>query len=362
MNSKDCQWLLWAVLLIAAPAQAQRTHIEIVGSSTVYPMALLVAERFDQKEPYPDPVITSTGTGSGIKLFCKGMGMDTPDITLASRPIKPAERKLCADNGVQDILEIRIGYDAITLSSIAWSFGQSLDRRELFLALAARVPDPQGSGVIDNPYQTWQQINPKLPDMPIKVFAPNKVHGTYDFFVDEVMIVGCSRFTAIAQLKESNPDEFKSICTTFRQDGRFFPLELSDYTIILNELRKDPQAVGILGALFVMRASLSAIPIENNEPTLGSIAHQTYPITRPLALYVKQARLPLVPGLARYIDEFTSEAAWGTIGAYLFSDASMVPMTRDERVSVRNDVELALKRYISARRVSAVGQGWKAMQ
>lgn len=354
MNTGNRIVTLLTILLFAAKAHAERTHIEIVGSSTVYPMAALVAEHFDRNQPYPDPVVTSTGTGEGIKLFCAGAGLGTPDIALASRPIKESEAALCANNGVKDILEVKIGYDAITLSSISWPFGQSLDRRELFLALAARVPNTQGSALIDNPYQSWQEINPELPDMPIRVFAPNKVHGTYDFFVSGGMQVGCEQFPLITRLKETAEEEFKRVCTTFRSDGRFVPMELSNYDAILQELRADPQAIGVLGALFMMRASLNAIPIEHTEPTLGTIAYQTYPLTRPLLLYVKQAHLAEVPGLARYLDEFTTESTWGTSNAYLFVNTAMVPMKRNEREQVRSEVEYFLKRYQADPRVGKV--------
>lgn len=337
--------VLWLATQVAV-AQGERP-LDIVGSSTMYPLAQQVATQFDTNGA-PAPQLRSTGTGNGFKLFCAGTGSDTPDIALASRPISAAEQALCTRNGVNSILEIRVGYDAVALSSVAWPPSTDLSRQTLFLALAAQVPAAQGDTLIANPYQSWHDIDPTLPDQSIKIVAPDSAHGTYDFFIEHVMLTGCEQVAAthpaLKDLQEHDPKSFKAVCTTFRQDGRFVTLTLDDYSVIAATLEKEPQAIGILGALFALRNHMKTLSIDSMDLSLGAISHQSYPITRPLLLYVKQDHLAALPALGRYIDEFTSERAWGTtVGAYLFHQMLMVPMPLQERKAMRDIANVALQ-------------------
>ncbi len=296
-----------AVLTVAvgnsAFAAPSRDYISIVGSSTVYPFATVVAERFGKTTDFKTPKIESTGSGGGIKLFCAGGGLDTPDIVNSSRRIKPAEVETCAKNGVKEITEIKIGYDGISLANSKKAPRLSISRKELFLALAAQVPDPKGGKqLVPNPYKLWSDINPALPQAKIEVLGPPPTSGTRDAFVELVMETGCKQFDAIAALEQSNPDAFKGACQTMREDGAFIEAGEND-NLIVQKLQANPNTFGIFGYSFLEENTdkVQGAVIEGAEPTFEAIAEGQYPISRPLYMYIKKSHVKLVPGIEEYI-------------------------------------------------------------
>ncbi|HSO18639.1 MAG TPA: substrate-binding domain-containing protein, partial [Desulfosarcina sp.] len=212
-----------AALLISVnviDAFSARDYISIVGSSTVYPFATVVAEQFGKTTPFKTPTIESTGSGGGLKLFCSGVGVEHPDITNASRAIKSSECKTCFENGVKEIIEVKIGYDGIVVANAKSAPTIKLTRKELFLALAKEVPDPKGGDtVVPNPYKTWKDIDASLPNQKITVLGPPPTSGTRDAFVELVMDEGCEEFDFIKAMKKSDKNRFKGICQTVREDG-----------------------------------------------------------------------------------------------------------------------------------------------
>lgn len=315
----------------AAVAQSARDQISVVGSSTVYPFATVVAERFGQTTRYKTPKIESTGSGGGMKLFCNGVGVEHPDITNSSRRIKKGEFESCAENGVTDIIEVLIGFDGITLANSIDSDLYELSRKDIFLALAKEVPDPDGGDdLVANPYTQWSEVNPDLPDVDIEVIGPPPTSGTRDAFVELAMEGGCKAIDSIAALAKSDKQTFKEICHTMREDGAFIEAGEND-NLIVQKLEANPDALGIFGFSFLEQNSDLVQPslIDGFEPTFESISDGTYPVSRPLYFYVKKAHIGVIPGIAEYLTEFTSEAAWGEEG-YL-ADKGMIPLGEDIR-------------------------------
>ena len=215
--------LLLAALLTPASAAA-RDQIRIVGSSTVYPFATVVAEEFGRSSSFKTPIIESTGSGGGLKLFCAGVGVGHPDITNASRRIKQSEVDLCASNGVAEITEIQIGYDGIVLANSRKAPKQALTLRQVFLALAKDVPAPNGE-LVPNPPQTWKDVDPSLPDVPIEVLGPPPTSGTRDAFNELALEGGCKTFPDLAALKKSDKSRYKQVCRSVREDGKYVEAE-----------------------------------------------------------------------------------------------------------------------------------------
>ncbi len=327
--------VLAAVASVAFAAAAQaRDQIRIVGSSTVYPFASVVVERFGRNTAFPTPVIESTGSGGGLKLFCAGVGENHPDITNASRAIKDSEIELCKANGVDEIVEVKIGYDGIVIANDRTAPAFELSLRDVFLALARQVPDGDGN-LIANPHQTWQDVNPALPATPIKVLGPPPTSGTRDAFAELAMEGGCKTFDWIAAIKAEDKGRYKAICHSVREDGAYVEAGEND-NLIVQKLQADPQALGVFGYSFLDQNAdtLQGAVIEGVDPTFEAIADGSYPVSRPLFFYVKKAHVGVVPGIADYVAEFTSEAAWGEFG-YL-SDRGLVPMPDAERKAYRD--------------------------
>lgn len=328
-----------AVLTIAASqaVMAARDHISIVGSSTVYPFTTTVAERFSRSTQFKTPVVESTGTGGGLKLFCQGVGENTADITGASRRIKQSELDMCNENGV-DVVEVQVGYDGIVLANARTAEPFKLSRRDIFLALAKEVPNPDGSEtLVANPYKTWKDVNPALPAHEIEVLGPPPTSGTRDAFVELAMEGGCQAFDWIAAKKKADKDTYKAVCHTLREDGAYVEAGEND-NLIVNKLVANPNALGIFGFSFLDQNSdkVQGSLIEDKEPTFESIADQSYPVSRPLFIYVKKAHADVVPGVKRFLAEFTSERAWGEDG-YL-ADKGMIPLPDAKRQQIAADV------------------------
>ena len=313
----------------ATGSVAARDQISVVGSSTVFPFATTVAERFGKSTEFKTPVVESTGSGGGLKLFCSGIGDNHPDITNASRRIKQSEVDNCATNGIADIIEVKIGYDGIVLANSNAQPAVSLTLQDVFLALAKDVPDGNGK-TIPNPYQTWKQVNDRLPDVKIEVLGPPPTSGTRDAFVELAMEGGCKSFDWIKDLKKSDGSAYKALCHTVREDGAFIDAGEND-NLIIRKLEANPNAFGIFGFSFLDQNSdlVQGSLINGQEPTFDNIADGAYPVSRALFFYVKKAHVGTVPGIEEYLAEFTSENAWGEDG-YL-AEKGLIPMSDDER-------------------------------
>lgn len=318
---------------------AARDYISIVGSSTVYPFSTTVAEQFGKTTRFKTPKVESTGSGGGFKLFCAGVGIGDPDITNASRRIKKSEYDRCRENGVKDIVEVKIGYDGIVLAHSKDAPPMNINRKDLYLALAKTVPNPKNeAATIPNPYRTWHDIDPSLPNVKIEVLGPPPTSGTRDAFVELVMDEGCSEFPAIKALKKTDKSAFKSLCQTLREDGAYIEAGEND-NLIVQKLEANPDAFGIFGFSFLDQNSdrIVGSKIDGKEPTFEAIADGSYPVSRPLFFYVKKAHIGTIPGIEEYLAEFTSERAWGDEG-YL-ADKGLIPMPEDEREKYAADVK-----------------------
>jgi len=317
----------------AAVAQAGRDYVYIVGSSTVYPFATVVAERFGRGTEFKTPKIESTGSGGGLKLFCDGVGVDYPDITNASRAIKTSEIETCAANGVTEIVEVKFGYDGIVIANSVKAPTVKLTREQIFLALAKDVPGANEGELVANPNQKWSDIDASLPAVKIEVLGPPPTSGTRDAFVELAMEGGCKATPWIAALKKSDGNRYKSICHTIREDGAFVEAGEND-NLIVQKLQANPDAFGIFGFSFLDQnmEKVKGALVDGVAPTFDNIADGHYPVSRPLFFYVKKAHVDVIPGLRGYLREFTSERAWGEEG-YL-SDRGLIPMPDDERREV----------------------------
>lgn len=312
-------------------AMAARDYISIVGSSTVYPFATVVAEQFGKSSNFKTPKIESTGSGGGFKLFCSGVGVTHPDITNASRAIKESEMKKCAANGVTDIVEVKIGYDGIVLANSKEAKQLELTRKDIFMALAKQVPDPQNpKNLIDNPYMTWKDVNSALPATKIEVLGPPPTSGTRDAFVELAMEGGAKTFNSLAALRKEDKKAFKRIAHTLREDGAYIEAGEND-NLIVQKLQANADALGIFGFSFLDQNGdvIQGSSVDGEAPTFDNIAEGKYPVSRPLFFYVKKAHVDVIPGMKGYLAEFTSEKAWGPEG-YL-TDKGMIPMPEKER-------------------------------
>lgn len=317
---------------------AGRDYISIVGSSTLYPFATVVAEQFGKSTNFKTPKIESTGSGGGMKLFCAGIGVEHPDITNASRRIKQSEVTQCEENGVKEILEVKVGYDGIVIANSRKTDQMKLSRKDIFQALAKDIPDPANEGkLMANPHQSWRDVNPELPAIKIEVLGPPPTSGTRDAFVELAMEGGCKTFDWIAALKKSDKSTYKGICHGIREDGAYVEAGEND-NLIVQKLEANPGALGIFGFSFldqnedIVQGSL----VDNVEADFDEIADGNYPVSRSLYFYVKKAHVGVIPGMKEFLAEFSSEKAWGDEG-YL-ADKGMIPMPEEEREKFTDDI------------------------
>jgi phosphate transport system substrate-binding protein len=298
---------------------AAQSPIQIVGSSTVFPFATAVAERFAQKGSFPAPVVESTGSGGGIKLFCSGVGDDTPDIANSSRRIKDTEVEACKAAGVTPV-EVKIGYDGIVLANSKSGPAFSITREQIFLALAKELPGADGK-LAANTYVNWSDIDPSLPNEKIEVLGPPPTSGTRDAFAELVMLEACPE-----AVKTANEDG----CTEIREDGAYVEAGEND-NLIVQKLEANPAAVGVFGFSFLDQNSdkIQGATVDGKEPTFENIASGDYPVSRSLFFYVKKEHVGQIPGIEEFVAEFTSPEAWGEEG-YL-ADKGLIPLTDAER-------------------------------
>lgn len=327
-----------ALGVAASYTHAAREQIIVVGSSTVFPFSKVVAERFGRSTSFNTPTVESVGTGGGLDAFCKGVGVGHPDITNASRRIKASEVEKCENNGVSEIVEVLIGYDGIVLANSVAAKPFKASRKELFLALAKQVPNPNGKEeLIDNPYKTWNEINAALPANKIHVYGPPPSSGTRDAFVELAMEAGCKKFDWIKAIKKQDKTRYKAICHAIREDGSYTDTGEQD-NVIVQKLDKSPKSVGIFGFSYLDQNIDKVQPalIDGVEPEFESIVDGSYPISRPLYFYVKKAHVSVIPGIVEYLSEFTSEKAWGDEG-YLV-DKGMIPLSSEKRKEIKSQV------------------------
>ena len=324
---KKLNFVLSLLVAVAiSGAASARDQIKIVGSSTVYPYATVVAEKFG-KSGFKTPVIESTGTGGGMKLFCAGVGTQHPDITNASRAIKSKEKALCAKNGVKDIVEIIVGNDGISFAHSVKAKEVNFTKEQLWRALAHDV-DVNGK-VVANPYKKWSDIDKSLPNVGIKIMVPPPTSGTRDAWNSLVMGKGCSK-----GFKTAMGDKANKGCAKLREDGLAIEAGEND-TLIVNKLAADPELFGLFGYSYLVanKDKIKAAKIEGKLPSLASIQDYSYPIARPLFFYVKKAHVGVVPGIKEYLAEFTSKGTMGPKG-YL-TDIGLVPLDNKTYKKVR---------------------------
>jgi len=327
---------------VTTPTQTNymRDQIKIVGSSTVYPFATTVAENFGRTTKFKTPIVESTGSGGGLKLFCSGLGANHPDITNASRRIKASEVKRCTENGINDIVEVKVGYDGIVLANSRKSRQMELGLKDVFLALAKNVPDGNG-GLQVNPYKTWNEVNSALPKVNIEVMGPPPTSGTRDAFVELAMEGGCKTFDWIKALKKTDKPAYKSLCHTIREDDAFVEAGEND-NLIVQKLNANPNAFGIFGFSFLDQNadSVQGSLVDGKAPIFENIVSGAYPVSRSLFFYVKKDNVGKVPGIKEYLGEFMSEKASGVDG-YL-AEKGLIPMTDAEHAQWKTSV-LALE-------------------
>ena len=350
---------------------ANRDTISIVGSSTVYPFATVVAERFALSTDFKAPKVESTGTGGGLKLFCKGVGADSPDITNASRRIKQSEYDNCQANGVTAVIEVFAGFDGIAIANSKAAPQLQLSLRDIYLALARDIPGPDGK-LIANPNTTWQEVNAALPATKIEVLGPPPTSGTRDAFAELAMGGGAKSTVALAELLKLGADQatkikavmaklgipagvydalaekqgkapngkdiFKTVAYAIREDGAFIEAGEND-NLIVQKLQSNPKAVGIFGFSFLEENGdkVQGASIDGVAPSFDSIASGDYPVSRPLYFYIKGAHVGKIPGIHDYAIEFTSNKAMGEDG-YL-TDKGLIPLPEAELKQVQENVK-----------------------
>lgn len=304
-----------------------------VGSSTVFPFSSRVAETFAQKTRRPAPRVESLGTGGGIKLFCSGVGGNTPDIADASRPMTASEFDQCAANGVREIVEVPIGFDGVVIAQQRAGPAFDLQLQDVYRALAASTPAPGGS-FVDNANQTWRQVNARLPDQRIRVYGPPPTSGTRDAFVELGLEAGAKAVPALAALSTSDPEAFKTRAGRIREDGAWIDAGENDNAMV-QILEKTPGALGVFGYSFLEqnRDRVKAALINGVGPNPQTIQDGSYPLARTLFIYVKKAHVGVTPGLSEFVQEYLSDAASGR-GGYL-QDRGLIQLHPDELAATR---------------------------
>lgn len=323
-----------------AAASSGRDQIRIVGSSTVFPFSTAVAETFGKTSNFKTPIVESTGSGGGLKLFCSGVGERFPDITNASRRIKESEVNLCAQNGVTDIVETKVGYDGIVLANSRKAPQLEVTLQQVFLALAKDIPDGKG-GLKPNPYSRWNEIDAGLPNKAIEVMGPPPTSGTRDAFVELAMEGGCKTFPSIKAMKATNKDRYKAVCHSIREDEAFVEAGEND-NLIVQKLNANPNGYGIFGYSFLDQnaGQVQGALIDGVSPTFENISDNSYPVARSLFFYTKAAHVGVIPGIKEFLAEFLGNKASGPDG-YL-ADKGLIPMPQDEHDAVQAST-LALK-------------------
>lgn len=328
-----------ATALSIAPAAAGKSgDVRIVGSSTVYPFSTKVAQEFKNKTGF-NVVVESTGSGGGHKLFCSGEGAGTPDVTTSSRRQKPSELRNCGENGVDRVVEVKIGFDGIVLANAVDALPLELTLREVYLAFAKQVPLSDSDCTMqDNPYNKWSDISAGLPDATIEAYGPPPTSGTRDAFVEIAMEGGANEVACLADMRGDNKDTFTKIAHTLREDGKWIDAGENDNALV-QTLTNTPTAIGVFGYSFLDQNAdlVRGARISGIAPTFENIADGQYSVSRSLYFYLNAANVDVTEGLRAYALEFTSLEAWGP-GGYL-EEIGLVPLPEAERAKYRAAVE-----------------------
>ena len=325
---------LAAGIVVGGVAEA-RDQIRIVGSSTVFPFSAAVAEQFGKTTTFKTPVVESTGSGGGMKLFCAGVGEGHPDITNASRRIKASEFEKCAENGI-GITEVKVGFDGIVLANSKKGPKLSLTLEQIWLALAKEVP--VDGKLVANPHETWSDIDSSLPNAKIEVLGPPPTSGTRDAFVELAMEGGAKKIKMLADMRRADKKAFSRVAHAIREDGAFIDAGEND-NLIVQKLVANPSAVGVFGFSFLDQNAdkIQGATVGGVQPEFEKIAGGDYKISRSLFFYVKQQHVGVIPGIEEFVREFTSERAWGPDG-YLI-DKGLIPLPDADRRSVAQQAQ-----------------------
>ena len=317
-----------SVLGLAIGSASARDQIKIVGSSTVFPFSTLVAEQFGQKTSFNTPVVESTGSGGGLKLFCAGVGEEHPDITNASRRIKKKEFDSCVANGITPI-EVKVGFDGIVVANTKSGEDFQLTLEQIFLALAKEVP--VNGKLVPNPYKNWSEIDPALPNIAIEALGPPPTSGTRDAFNEIAMVGGCEVVS-----EETGLEIDEKHCQEIREDGPYIEAGEND-NLIVQKLEANPNAIGIFGFSFLDQNAdkIKGASINGVMPEFEEIADGNYPISRSLYFYVKKEHVGVIPGIEQFVAEFTDDGTWGDDG-YL-SDKGLIPLSSASRNEIGSE-------------------------
>jgi phosphate transport system substrate-binding protein len=323
-----------ALLLLLPVGEPQselgaRQQVHVVGSSTAYPIIAAAAEFFGKHTSFPTPVVEAVGTGGGIKLFCSGVGPGTPDMLMASRRMKESERRICESNDVTAIREIKIGFDGIVFANRLDAPELALSRRDLYLAISRWVPSPGATGeFIENPFESWSQIDARLPDLPIRIYGPPPTSGTRDILVERLLTDICLEEGSMRELFKDDPGEFLNRCHAIREDSAFIDAGENEARLV-RKLINDPEAVAILGFNFLQRNfdRIHAASVEGIAPTFETVESGIYSLTRPLYLYVKLAHEQLAVGLGEFLELTIADDSIGPEGRLL--DHGLIPLRTD---------------------------------
>ena len=318
----------------------ERKHIQIVGSSTLYPFTSVIAETFGRDTEFKTPIVEATGTGGGFKLFCSGIGFNFPDFSNASRAIEKSEIAKCAENKISAPLEIKVGYDGIVLANSISGQKYNFTKEQIFLALAQKVPNQKTGKLIENPYKKWSDINSNLPAINIAIYGPPNTSGTRDAFVELVMEEACFK---IPEFISEFPDSKirKKKCHLIRSDGHFIEAGEND-NLIVQKLRNDKDALGIFGFSFLEENHqiIQASKINGTYPSFDTIISGSYSISRPLFIYFKKEHLNLVPGMKEFVLEIISKNTIGNDGYLL--QKGLIPLNTNEVNEIQKKVLQAL--------------------
>ena len=328
-----------ALSAITATAAVARDQISIAGSSTVLPYASIVAEAFGENSDFPTPIVESGGSSAGLKRFCEGVGANTIDIANASRKIKDSEIAACADAGVTDIIEVRIGYDGIVFASDIGGNSFEFTPTDWFLALSDQIM--VDGTLVDNPNTNWNQVNASFPDQPIQAFVPGTKHGTREVFEDKVILAGCEATGAFDALKAANGDDKKAAekaCIGLRTDGRSVDID-GDYTETLASIDANKDGIGVFGLAFYENNTdkLQVATMSGVSPSTETIATGEYPVSRPLYFYVKKAHIGVIPGLKEFAQFFVADEVAGPDGPLAAYGLVSDPELADTQAAVADE-------------------------
>ena len=305
-----------ALAAASATAASARDQIQIAGSSTVLPYASIVAEAFGENFDFPTPVVESGGSSAGLKRFCEGVGENTIDIANSSRQIRENEVKACAEAGVTDIIEVRIGYDGIVFASDKAGNSFEFTPEDWYRALSDRVV--VDGALVANPYKTWDQVNPAFPAQPIQAFIPGTKHGTREVFEEKVILAGCEAMGDFEVIKAANGDDKKAAekaCISLRTDGLSVDID-GDYTETLARIDSNRDGIGVFGLAFYENNTdkLQVATMSGVVPSTETISTGAYPVSRPLFFYVKKAHIGVIPGLKEFAEFFVADEIAGPDG------------------------------------------------